>query len=210
MRSFFRSVKRMQDTQAFESLDARGKILNTACRLFSQQGYEITSLSQVAREAKVSKALILWHFDTKENLFEKALRKTVEPYFITVDDLEGLDERAQIGSLIEQFYDFVRDNVYSVRFFLSLMLREEKEPGDILTRISELYGVFRNLIADVIARGQQAGVFRSVSTPQLDAALIMATMAGILVQQFIIAEQSTDPKALLEHLKSTVLQRLGA
>jgi len=202
----------MLDNPESEALDARDKILNIACRLFSQQGYENTSLSQVAREAKVSKALIFWHFDTKEKLFERALRKTLEPYFISVDEIEGLDERAQISSLIDQFYEFVRDNVYSVRFFLSLMLRERgaKEPDDILERIGGLYGVFRDLIAEIIERGRRKGVFRSESTPQLDAALVMATMAGILVQQFINAAQPSDPKTLLEYLKISVFQRLGA
>lgn len=192
--------------------DAREKILDIACRLFAQQGYENTSLSQVAREANVSKALIFWHFDSKEKLFAQALRKTLEPYFISIDDIDGLDERAQISSLIERFYEFVRDNVYSVRFFLSLMLRDrpDNEPDDTVARISGLYGVFRDLIAETIERGRRTGVFRLECTPKMDAALIMATMAGILVQQFINDQQPLDPKALLEYLKTSVLQRLGA
>ena len=43
-------------------MDAREKILETAMRLFATQGYSTTSLAQVAKEARVSKALIFWHF----------------------------------------------------------------------------------------------------------------------------------------------------
>ncbi len=192
-----------------ELQDAREKILTIACRLFSQQGYESTSLSQVAKEAKVSKALIFWHFDTKEKLFETALRNILEPYFISMDELEGLDEQTQISSLIDEFYAFVRDNVYSVRFFLSLMLRDEKEPGDILARISQLHDLFRDLIADIIERGQRKGTFRGSDSPRQDATLIMATLAGILVQQFISDDYRGDQKAILDHLKKSVFQRLG-
>jgi AcrR family transcriptional regulator len=195
---------------ANENADTRGKILAAACHLFAHQGYENTSLSQVAREAKVSKALIFWHFDTKEKLFEVALRKTLEPYFISDARLEGLDEKAQLAEVIDEFYDFVRDNLYSVRFFLSLTVREEKEPGDVMARVGELYGMFRNLIADIIERGLHKGLFRADTASELEAALIMASMAGILVDQFLDDKDSYDAKTLLEHLKATTLARLGA
>ncbi len=189
--------------------DTREKILAAACNLFAHQGYENTSLSQVAREAKVSKALIFWHFDTKENLFQTALRKTLEPYFISEARLEGLDEKGQLAQVIDEFYDFVHDNMYSVRFFFSLTVREDKEPGEVMARIGELYGMFRGLIADIIERGLRKGLFRSDSPSELEAALIMASMAGILVSQFLNDKDPYDSKSLLEHLKSSVLGRLA-
>ena len=110
-------------------MDAREKIIETAMRLFSTQGYSTTSLSQVAKEAQVSKALIFWHFENKESLFRTAVQRTFEPYIINVvDDLEGLSEVDQIKRLIDEYYDFVSKNIYSVKFFLGLMLREEKHP----------------------------------------------------------------------------------
>ncbi len=195
---------------AAEPGDTREKILAAACRLFEQQGYDNTSLSQVAKEAKVSKALIFWHFDTKEKLFQSALRKTLEPYFISDAQLEGLDEKAQLGQVIDEFYDFVRDNMYSVRFFLSLTVSDDKEPGDVMTRVGELYGMFRGLIGDIIERGLRKGLFHTDSASELEAALIMASMAGILVNQFLNDKDPYDAKTLLDHLKSTTLHRLGA
>ena len=198
----------MTEPQAVETHETREKILATAARLFSEQGYESTSLSQVARQAKVSKALIFWHFDSKEKLYRNALRKTLEPYFIDVDDLEGLGEREQIERLIDQFYDFVVENVYSVRFFLSLTLRAEEQPDEVLNRVNGLYRVFSDSVADIIERGQRRGVFRSDTNPARDAALIMATLAGILVQQFMSHESPREPKELIEHLKTSLFQRL--
>src|SRR5512144_210489 len=133
----------MTDPPAIDIQEARGKILETAARLFAQQGYDSTSLSQVAREAKVSKALIFWHFDSKEKLYRSALRKTLEPYFIDVDGLEGLGEREQIERLIDLFYDFVHENVDSVRFFLNLTLQVDRQQDEVLGRVQELYRVFR-------------------------------------------------------------------
>jgi AcrR family transcriptional regulator len=198
----------MPDPQALDSLEAREKILATATRLFSQQGYESTSLSQVARQAKVSKALIFWHFDSKEKLYRNAMRRTLEPYFINVDDIEGLDEREQIARLIDLFYDFVHENVYSVRFFLNLTLRGEQHPDEMLSRVNELYRVFRDSLANIIQSGRNRGVFRTDVDPSRDAALIVAALAGILVQQFMSDESPYQPKDLIEHLKTTLFQRL--
>ena len=155
----------MTDQQSLDARQTREKILATASRLFSEQGYESTSLSQVARQANVSKALIFWHFDCKEKLYRSALRKTLEPYFIDVDHLEGLGEREQIEWLIDQFYDFVRENVYSVRFFLNLTLRGDRQADEGLTRVNELYRIFCNSLAEIIESGRRRACFAPTPTP---------------------------------------------
>ncbi|MBI4515530.1 MAG: TetR/AcrR family transcriptional regulator [Deltaproteobacteria bacterium] len=200
----------MAEPHSSDTIEVREKILATAARLFAEQGYENTSIACVARAAKVSKALIFWYFDSKEQLYRNALRKTLEPYFINVDELDGLSEPLRIERLIDLFAEFVRENVYSVRFFLSLMLQGERQPDDVIRRVSELYGVFRNLLADIIESGQRRGVFRSDCSPRLDAALIMAALDGVLIQNFLSDEFVHAPNELLDHLKRSMLDRLLA
>jgi len=198
----------MPDQQSIDSLETREKILATATRLFSEQGFDTTSLSQVARAAGVSKALIFWHFDSKEKLYRSAIHKTLEEYYIDKRTLDGLGEPAQIARLIDQFYDFVHDNVYSVRFFLSLTLQSEGQPDEMLRHVNELYGMYRSSFATIIEMGQTHGVFRADIDPARDAALIMASLAGILIQRFISDGSAPDQKELIEHLKTILFQRL--
>jgi AcrR family transcriptional regulator len=190
-------------------MDTRQKILASATRLFSTQGYATTSLAQVAKEAQVSKALIFWHFASKEELFRTALTESLAPYSIDVlEALSGLDEFAQIGKLIDVYFEFVSQNVYSVRFLLSLVVREEKNLDDVLDRTTELFRIYRNLLADILQTGREKGVFRTKVDPQADAALIMATLNGILVQGFAVGGLQTDPKPLLDQLKIGLAERL--
>jgi len=199
---------REQATSGEHALRTRDRILSIAARLFSERGYEHTPISKVAREAGVSKALVLWHFDSKEKLFRAALGRTLEPYFIDVEELEGLDEVAQIERLVDLFYEFVRDNVYSVRFLLTLMVRGERNPAEISERVRDLYRVFRSLLADVIESGRQRGTLRPDVNPPLDAGLILASLDGVLIEQFMNHER--DPSELLAYLKQTFVQRLIA
>lgn len=190
-------------------MDTRQKILSSATKLFSTQGYATTSLAQVAKEAQVSKALIFWHFASKEDLFRTALTESLAPYSIdVVEMLSGLGEFDQIGKLIDVYFEFVSQNVYSVRFLLSLVVREEKNLDDVLSRTTELFRLYRNLLADILQAGRENGAFRPTIDPQADAALIMATLNGILVQGFAIGGLQADPKPLLEHMKRGLADRL--
>ena len=189
-------------------MDTRQKSLESATRLFSAHGYANTSLAQVAKEANVSKALIFWHFTSKEDLFRTALKSTLEPYSIDVVELlSGLDELGQVQKLIDLYYEFVSQNVYSVRFLLSLVVREEKNLDDLLDRITELYQIYCNLLADILQTGREKGMFRSTVNPQADGALIMATLNGILVQGFLSGGKA-EPRPLLEQLKLGLAERL--
>lgn len=193
-----------------QGVRTRDRILSTAARLFSQNGYEHTPLSHVAREAEVSKALILWHFDSKEDLFRAALGRTLEPYYIDVGDMDRLDEAQQIEKLIDLYVDFVRKNGYSVRFIVDLMVRESG-PDEVRNHVHELYGLFRELLTDVIERGRQSGRFGPEVRPALDAALILTALDGILMERLLDEkEQPVSPEDLLEHLKRTTLVRMLA
>ncbi len=206
--SFDRTTELMTEPHSLDVLQAREKILEAASRLFAQQGYEETSLSQVARQANVSKALIFWHFDSKEKLYQHALRKTLEPYVIDNDALIGLGGREQIERLIDLFFSFVRENVYSVRFFLNLTLRGEPQQDEGLSRVTELYRMFRSSLADIIESGRLQAAFRDDCDPAREAALIMATLAGVLVQQFMTADTPDGAKELVDYFKASLFQRL--
>ncbi len=49
-------------------MDTRKKILDTASRLFYQQGYNATGINQIIEEAGVAKASLYEHFKSKEDL----------------------------------------------------------------------------------------------------------------------------------------------
>ncbi len=191
-----------------QGVRTRDRILTTAARLFSKQGYEHTPLSHVAREAEVSKALILWHFDSKEELFRAALGRTLEPYVIDVGDIGSLPAAEQIEKLIDLYTKFVRTHGYSVRFIVDLMVRSSG-PDEVRSHVHELYGLFRELLTTAIERGRDGGQFRSETRPDLDAALIVTALDGILMERFLDEkEPPTSDDELLEHLKKTTLDRL--
>jgi AcrR family transcriptional regulator len=55
--------------------DKRKLILDAAERLFARSGYEGAGMRQVSIEAGVAQALIHYHFDTKQRLFEEVVAR---------------------------------------------------------------------------------------------------------------------------------------
>src|SRR5215472_6931311 len=120
--------------------DSREEILRAATDLFANRGFHETSMAEVARAAGVSKALIFWHFKSKEELFVAVLGKLLEPYVIDFAEEAGaLDEKAQLLKLIESYLQFVRENAGSIRFFVAQILHDETTKDSLSNQVLTLY-----------------------------------------------------------------------
>jgi AcrR family transcriptional regulator len=190
-------------------VDTRERILETAVQLFSTQGYTDTSLAQVARAARVSKALILWYFDSKDQLFRAALQHFLAPYEIDDQVLNGLNEQEQVGKLIDDYYDFIAEHLYSVKFVLGQVVGGDENSQELVTRARELYTLYRGLLTSILERGQTKHVFGPQVCPAADAALIMATLNGVLIQQLVEQGDSRNVRDLLTRLKHTTRAHLS-
>jgi TetR/AcrR family fatty acid metabolism transcriptional regulator len=162
--------------------DSRDEILRAAIRLFARRGFHETSMSEVAREARVSKALIFWHFKTKEELFLAVLNRLLEPYLIDfTEELGALDERAQLRKLVESYLLFVRDNAASVRFFLAQLLHGEEVPEELSAQVMRLYDGYRELMIDIIRRAQDKELCARDIAPEAAAHFMISALNGSLI-----------------------------
>ena len=63
--------------------DTRARIQQVALELFAEQGYDKTSLREIAERLDVTKAALYYHFKSKEDI----VRSLVEDYFDQIDAL---------------------------------------------------------------------------------------------------------------------------
>ena len=175
------------------SQDSRDEILKAAMQLFANRGFHETSMSEVAREARVSKALIFWHFKTKEELFVAVLNRLLEPYFIDfAEEVGALDERAQLRKLVRSYLLFVRDNVPSVRFFLGQLLHGEKVHEELAAQVMKLYDGFRELMIDIVRRAQDKNLCSRDLAPEAAAGFMVSALNGSLIGFLFTGGGSAD------------------
>jgi AcrR family transcriptional regulator len=178
-----------------QSQDSRDEILKAAMHLFANRGFHETSMSEVAREARVSKALIFWHFKTKEELFVAVLNRLLEPYFIDfAEEAAAMDERAQIQKLVEFYLLFVRDNASSVRFFLAQMLQDQRLSESLNDQVLKLYTGYRAMLIELIASAQQKGICPRRSAPEAAAGFLLSALNGLLIEYLFLGAKAVDPE----------------
>ncbi|HUN58036.1 MAG TPA: TetR/AcrR family transcriptional regulator [Candidatus Binataceae bacterium] len=175
------------------SQDSRDEILKAAIRLFASRGFHETSMSEVARAAHVSKALIFWHFKTKEELFMAVLTRLLEPYVIDFAEESGaLDVKSQILKLIEAYLSFVSDNASSVRFFVAQLLHDEHLADGLVGQVLQLYDGYRALLVDLIARAQARGICVKDFPPDAAVSFLLSTLNGLLIGFLFMRNQGLD------------------
>ncbi len=87
----------------------RRQILDGAYQVFMRNGFDATSMGDIAREAGVSKGTLYVYFDSKERLFQQLVREEKErqfPAIFSVDPNET-DVRATLTRIGRQFARFI-------------------------------------------------------------------------------------------------------
>lgn len=79
-------VKGNTEEPSFVEIARRKQILDAAWELFAKKGFQRTSLSDIAATINVSKGVISYHFDGKEDLGEQVLRHGLRSYSKFVQD----------------------------------------------------------------------------------------------------------------------------
>lgn len=159
-------------------------------------------MSEVAREARVSKALIFWHFKTKEELFLAVLNRLLQPYFIDfAEEATALDERGQILKLVEFYLLFVRDNASSVRFFLAQLLHGERLSDVLHDQVLKLYDGYRSLLVDLIRRAQDKGRCVRDLTPEAAAGFLLSALNGTLIEFLFMGSAAIEPDSTVAMLR---------
>jgi AcrR family transcriptional regulator len=145
------------------AIDSRQDILRTAARLFQQQGYDATSMNDVAAALKLSKGGLYHHFQSKDeilfNLMNHALDVTQERVIDAVQDIADPEER--LRTVIRRHIEVVM----SVRDREITVMLHENHPlppamrRKINARKKDYVHFMENLIAEVQReRGSKANV----------------------------------------------------
>src|SRR5690606_28902377 len=74
--------------------DTRSRLLDTAINLFSQHGFEGTSLQMIADELGVTKAAVYYHFKTKAEIAEAVAADAIEQFEAIVDAAQAERRRS--------------------------------------------------------------------------------------------------------------------
>jgi len=102
------------------------KILDAAFRLMSRNGYDSTSISQIAKEAGVSKGLMYNYFNSKEDLIKQLINNTMEEGDRLLTSIVSENPSETLRNIFKWFFNELRNHIEQWRFISELMFKVDK------------------------------------------------------------------------------------
>jgi AcrR family transcriptional regulator len=148
-------------------MDSRSKILEIARNEFASSGLEGARVDRIAEQAGVNKAMIYYHFHSKEELYQAV----IDDHFDRIGSFvqQAASEEADLERLILKLSSFYFSLVAERPTFYPILLRELAQGGerirDAMVRILGRKGLtfrLKSIIEEGIARGE----FRNLNSKQ--------------------------------------------
>ena len=154
-------ASRPYDTLLAKGEDRRHRILAVAERLLARNGWRNTSLALIAKEAGVTPAGLLHHFESKDQLLNAVLDARDADDEIHADYRSG-DLVTEL-SRVSQRFDRAPELVGT---FTVLLVENIAPDAPLHDRLHKRYRDAVDIITEIIKRGQSEGLYR----PDFDAA----------------------------------------
>ena len=157
-------------------MDKIEAILDAACILFGERGFENTTVAEIARKAGVASGTVIYHFGKKEAvLFYLAWKFLNTLYRETLVASEAApDGRSALRDCVLRFFELLRDDPHQFRFLLR-NIPDGVNLGPLSTEdLKALHMSYIALLESAIERGVRDGSLRDARPHE--AAMILSTM----------------------------------
>jgi AcrR family transcriptional regulator len=168
------SASRPYESLLAKGEDRRQRILSVAERLLARNGWRATSLAQIAKEAGVTPAGLLHHFETKEHLLHAVLDARDEDDAVHADYQSG-DLINEIGRVPQRFERAPE----LVGTFTVLLVENIAPDAPLHDRLHKRYRAAIDIITGTIETGQRLGKYRSDVDAASKAVEILAFINGM-------------------------------
>jgi AcrR family transcriptional regulator len=169
-------------TRAEIAAETREAILNAACEIIAEEGFEKIRMRMVAERAGVSTAALHYHFDNREKLFAEALRFSFEHTGRDVYQARSESDTAtkRLARIISASLPTTESLRREWAMYQELWCRANREPESRALAI-ELNRAQQGWIEETLADGIASGEFKPCDTA-VHAGLISSLCDGFGVQ----------------------------
>jgi AcrR family transcriptional regulator len=192
--------------------DSRNAILAAATTEFAARGFDGASVDDIARRSGLNKAMIYYHFKSKQGVYLEILREMFRALGARTRTIVESDETP--ARKIEAFIDALNAEAVARTHFPPMMMREMADGARRLDRdtLGLMAALFGNLSA-ILAQGAAAGVFRPTNPVLTYFTLIApviffratAPVRQALQKHRLVDAPAFDPDAFIAYLKTGAL-----
>jgi len=147
----------------------KSEIKDTALDLFARFGYHSTSISQIAKEANMSKGLLYNYYDGKQDLLKDIIMTGFKK--LTQLNNNNYETDEDIVQFIEKTIEEVKASPAYWKLYFSLLL----QPSVYESIIKDFTELFNNFFSKIVGYFQKKGV----KNPVAEVLLLTASLDGV-------------------------------
>jgi AcrR family transcriptional regulator len=155
--------------------DKQLEILQAAEQLFAEDGFDGTSVRDIAKKANVNIAMISYYFGSKEKMLEALVLHRISDMRLQMVSLynENISPLAKIDKLIELYISRINKNrcIYQILHFEFSTKKRELN----FENFTEVKKHNLQVLENIIKEGQDAGIFQKDINVALIPPVIMGT-----------------------------------
>lgn len=181
------------------------KILESAEKLFLEQGFLKTTTGQIAQLAGCNQALVHYYYRTKEQLFERVYEQKIQLLFSNfIAEVETCDSfEESITRMVRMHFRFLKENPMLPSFLLNECLNNPLERMSALkAKLSVLIPTVKRRLEETLNREIAAGNIRPISVLDLLFSIISLNVMPFLVMplfQTLSGSSDEEMQTLLAH-----------
>lgn len=156
-------------------------VLRRAIDLFNRQGYDATSVGDLARELGLTKSAIYHHVPSKEHLLAAALDEALDTLTAAIDaaaGASGLDAQDRLRQAVRASVEILVDHLPAVTLLLRVHGNSELELAALKRRRA-----LDDKLADLVRAAVEEGAVRDDIAPELISRLLFG-MVNSLVEWY--------------------------
>ncbi|MEW6262395.1 MAG: TetR/AcrR family transcriptional regulator [Thermodesulfobacteriota bacterium] len=181
----------------------KAQILSAAERVFARKGFAEATISDVAREARISEATIYEYFSSKEELLFSipgdTTRRGNEILAFHLNYMRGAANKLR-GIVYHYLWFYQHHPDYAAVAMLILKPNRKFIETEAYQAVREGF----RLILDVIKAGMAAGEFRDDLDPYLVRAVILGTIEHLVIRRLLLG-QPDDLLSAVDHLADLII-----
>ncbi|MFD0147330.1 MULTISPECIES: TetR/AcrR family transcriptional regulator [unclassified Streptomyces] len=185
-------------TKADRALETRERILRAACEVIADIGFENVSMRKVAEHAGVSKALLHYHFDTREKLFADAMTHSFAQTGTEADDeADTVPAAVALARILRSMLPTDAELRQDWKLWQELWVRSLRDTAARDLAV-DLYDQLHVWVGGAVQRGVESGEFADCDVDALSTQ-VLALCDGLGIRLML-----DDPRVDLATARSTI------
>ena len=188
----------------------RRELLVAASEIFGRNGYNESTVDEIALQAGVSKGSVYNYFDSKKDVFEQLFVSGIRSELKYLEELVQAEVTAteKLDKFIVLFFEHASHHRQMGKLALEFWAAAacDEPDGVFRTPLRELYQVLTQMIVDILKEGETSGEFVLEHGSEIGATLILALLDGLDVQNMLNITELNEKHCMV--LKEGIFQVL--